>query len=121
MRNKDRAADQTILSASIPQLVKDKLTETARKDGKSVSKWLTENLEGLITGDIASEGLSNDIKRELAALSLNLGLSVPALTEIAVKGLLNYVEAHDGMLPLPLDFTRAWTELREVLDETESN
>lgn len=47
-RNKNRAADSTSLSVSMPKALRDRIKAAAEKDRRSVSQWLAIQMESIL-------------------------------------------------------------------------
>lgn len=60
--------------------------------------------------------IAADKHSRLKELSDRTGLKLTDLGRVAVDGLLDYVEAHNGKLPLPLDFSTFFTEVRSAVE-----
>jgi hypothetical protein len=53
---------------------------------------------------------------ELCRIAESMSVEPSFLIRTAVEGLLNYVEANDGKITLPIDFTSAFTDIKKLLD-----
>lgn len=56
---------------------------------------------------------------ELNKVADEIGVDTSFLIRTAIDGLLNYVEANDGKITLPMDFTKAFTDIAELIDMLE--
>lgn len=63
--------------------------------------------------------LSEAQLNEVNQLAEKIGVESSFLIRTAIDGLLNYVEANDGKITLPIDFTTAFTDIKDLLEQLE--
>jgi hypothetical protein len=88
---------------------------------KKMSAEQKKGVYPISMGKIESFSLRLEAEKynRLKKLADSMGLKLVDMGRIAVDGLLDYADAHDGQVMLPIDFTRAWTELRAAVEEAE--
>jgi hypothetical protein len=63
--------------------------------------------------------IDSDKHNRLKQLSKSLNLKMVDLGRLAIDGLLDYAEAHEGRIMLPIDFKSGWTQIRKEDESAE--